>query len=125
MVPPTHLHCRSSTRCLCIDFVWAVSAIVIADTFPANDQGLAGAAFNTIGNLGQALGLALIAVAMNAVTQAHDNASVAGAGAEARAAAELAGYKAGYWTVVGSMLLTAVVGGWGLRSTGTVGIKRD
>jgi membrane protease YdiL (CAAX protease family) len=108
----------------CIDFVYVISAIVISDSFPARDQALAGAVFNTIANLGQALGLALVAILTNAVTQAHEG-DPAGTALEQSVQAVLVGYRAGFWAAFASMLLTAGIGAWGLRKTGAVGIKRD
>ena len=96
--------------------MFVVSALVIADAFPARDQAMAGAVFNTIANLGQALGLAIIAIITNTVTMSSE---------EKGPLRLLAGYRAGFWVAFASMLLTAGIGAWGLRNVGSVGIKRD
>ncbi|MCJ1331151.1 hypothetical protein MMC10_007838 [Thelotrema lepadinum] len=100
-----------------VDIVFLTSALIISESFPERDQALAGAVFNTIANLGQSLGLAVIAVVTNAVTQGQSDAqSVQGL---------LEGYRAGFWTSFVWMIMAAAVGALGLRKVGKVGVKRD
>jgi MFS family permease len=100
-----------------VDVVFVIAAIVISESFPERDQALAGAVFNTVANLGQALGLAIIAVVTNTVTQNH--------GEKDTTQGLLEGYRAGFWVAFGWMILTAFVSAFGLRRVGKVGVKRD
>ena len=43
--------------------------LLVSEVFPDRTQALAGAVFNTVGQFGQAIGLALIGVVSNSVTQ--------------------------------------------------------
>jgi len=52
--------------------VFTVALLVVSEVFPEKDQALAGAVFNTVGQFGQSLGLAIIGVISNAVTQAAE-----------------------------------------------------
>lgn len=42
---------------------------MISEIFPEKDQALAGAVFNTVGQFGQSLGLAIVGVISNSVTE--------------------------------------------------------
>ena len=80
---------------------------------------MAGAVFNTVALFGQSLGLAIIGVISNAVTQHESSKS------HDMRNALLEGYRAGFWTAFGWLLFTCAVGAFGLRKVGKVGIKRD
>ena len=70
-----------------VEVICMTSALIIMESFPDRDQALAGAVFNTIANLGQAVGLALIAVITNVVSQQH--------GDQGSTSSLLEGYRAG------------------------------
>lgn len=82
-------------------------------------QSLAGAVFNTVSNLGQAVGLAVMAVISASVTE--KSRVLPREGPEAL----LTGYRASYWACFGLTCLGCAVGGVGLRRIGVVGVKRD
>ena len=93
--------------------------VLVSEVFPDRTQALAGAVFNTVGQFGQALGLALIGVVSDSVTQNSKYAD------KNTPDALLVGYRAGYWTCTGWMVLTCIIGALGLRKSGKIGLKRD
>ncbi|KAI9158883.1 MFS-type transporter 1 [Paramyrothecium foliicola] len=99
------------------DVLFTVGLIIITDVFPDDTQGLAGAVFNTMGQLGVAFGLAVLQVISQVVTQKHADLE------ETHALME--GYRASFWTMFGFMILCAAAGGLGLRKIGKVGVKQD
>lgn len=99
------------------DALFTVGLIVITDVFPEDTQALAGAVFNTAAQFGTALGLAITQVVSTQVTKEHSD--------KDETYALMEGYRASFWTMFGLMVLCAVVGGFGLRKTGRVGLKRD
>ena len=99
------------------DALFTVGLIMITDTFPDDTQALAGAVFNTSSQFGTALGLAVLQVISTVVT--NDKAD------PAAESALMAGYRASFWTMFGFMMLCMVIGFFGLRKTGRVGLKRD
>ena len=82
-------------------------------------QALAGAVFNTVAQFGTSLGLTLIAVIAASVTKKEGEKEI---GMEAEL---LAGYRAGFWTAFASMGIACIIGAFGLRRMGKVGVKRD
>lgn len=108
---------------ICIDVVFVVSALVISDSFAEHEQALAGAVFNTVANLGQALGLALTAVVTNTVTLEHKSGH--GDLASQDTASLLDGYRAGFWLSFAWMVLSGAIGALGLRKAEKIGIKKD
>jgi MFS family permease len=98
------------------DALYTVGLIVITNSFPDDTQALAGAVFNTAAQFGSALGLAVLQVISTVVTDKRDDES---------AEALMAGYRASFWTMFGFMILCTVVGFFGLRKAGKVGLKRD
>lgn len=101
------------------DVIFTVGIVFISEVFPDQTQALAGAVFNTVAQFGQAIGLALIGVVSDSVTQNSKYADKSSPGAL------LAGYRAGFWTCTGWMILTCFIGALGLRKSGRVGLKRD
>ncbi|KAL2814584.1 major facilitator superfamily domain-containing protein [Aspergillus granulosus] len=96
--------------------LYTVALIVITNSFPDDTQALAGAVFNTASQFGSALGLAILQVVSTVVTDKWE---------EESAEALMAGYRASFWTMFGFMVLCTVVGFFGLRKAGKVGLKRD
>lgn len=99
------------------DALFTVGLIMITDTFPGDTQALAGAVFNTSSQFGTALGLAVLQVISTVVTNGKPD--------PAAESALMAGYRANFWTMFGFMMLCLVIGFFGLRKTGRVGLKRD
>jgi len=98
------------------DSLFTISNLVITSQFPGSTQGLAGGVFNTVSQVGKSVGLALGAVIANSVT------------ARAKGTDEqvlLEGYKATFWFCLALNVTTLLLGVWGLRKIGKVGLKRD
>jgi len=104
---------------ICSLVIFTVGILLVSEVFPDRTQALAGAVFNTVGQFGQAIGLALIGVVSDAVTQNSKYVN------KSSPDALLTGYRAGFWTCTGWMILTCVIGAFGLRKSGRVGLKRD
>jgi MFS family permease len=104
---------------LSADILFCVGLIVVSGVFPDDTQALAGAVFNTAAQFGTSIGLALIGVVAERFTQESEYADkMSGPALEA-------GYKAGFWTAMGWMLLTCVLAIVGFRSVDKIGLKRD
>ncbi|KAF7561330.1 hypothetical protein G7046_g2813 [Stylonectria norvegica] len=99
------------------DAIFTVGLIVTTDAFPEDTQALAGAVFNTAAQFGGALGLAVLQVVSTMVSKEQSG--------EERTKALLEGYRASFWTMFAFMILCSVIGLFGLRKTGRVGLKRD
>jgi hypothetical protein len=99
--------------------IFTVGILLVSEMFPDRTQALAGAVFNTVAQFGQAVGLALIGVVSDSVT--HNSKFTDKASPDAL----LTGYRAGFWTCTGWMILACFVGALGLRKSGRVGLKRD
>ncbi|PKX91192.1 putative MFS transporter [Aspergillus novofumigatus IBT 16806] len=96
--------------------LYTIGLIIITNSFPDDTQALAGAVFNTAAQFGSALGLAILQVISTVVTEES--------GAD-ETGALMAGYRASFWTMFGFMILCTLVGYFGLRKAGKVGLKRD
>ena len=104
---------------LSVDVLWTVGLVIVSEVFPEDTQALAGGVFNTVAQLGNSLGLAIMGVIATSVTQ-HSHFEQ-----KQSAQALMAGYRASFWTAFTWMILACFVGGWGLRKVGKVGLKRD
>lgn len=102
-----------------VDVLFTVGLLVVSEIFPPNTQALAGAVFNTCAQFGTAIGLAIIGVVTDVVTQQSDYAD------KTSPAALLTGYHAGFWTAFAGMVLSCAIGLVGLRQCGKVGLKKD
>ncbi|KAK6224859.1 major facilitator superfamily transporter [Colletotrichum tabaci] len=100
------------------DALFTVSNLIISDAFPADLQSLAGGVFSEIGQIGNAVGLAMTAAIAASVTEHSGIVDDTGA-------ARMAGYRAAFWTVFAATAAVVVVVLWGLRKSGTVGKKDD
>ncbi|RHZ49383.1 putative MFS transporter [Aspergillus thermomutatus] len=98
------------------DALYTVGLIIITNSFPDDTQALAGAVFNTAAQFGSALGLAILQVISTVVTEESGG---------DEPGALMAGYRASFWTMFGFMILCTVLGYFGLRKAGKVGLKRD
>ena len=101
------------------DSLFTIANLLITSVFPAKTQALAGGVFNTISQIGKAVGLALVAVIASSVTA--ESTFVDKTSPEALNA----GYRATWWYVFAAIMVTVAICLWGLRSIGRVGHKRD
>lgn len=101
------------------DVLFCVGLVVMTEVFPDDTQALGGAVFNTAGQFGTSIGLALVSVVADNFTQKSPYPN------KMSAEALLAGYRAGFWTTFGWMLLVCVIALVGLRKVGKVGLKRE
>lgn len=100
-----------------VDVLYTVGLIIVTEVFPEDKQALAGAVFNTAGQFGNAIGLAIMQVVSTLVTKQHVGMKPS--------EALLEGYRASFWTMFAFMIVCAIVGGIGLRKAGRVGLKQD
>lgn len=96
-----------------------VGIILISELFPESTQALGGAVFNTVAQFGQSIGLGIIGIISNTVTKKSTYPD------KSSPPALLVGYHAGFWMCFGWTVLTCVIGVYGLRNLGKVGLKRD
>ncbi|KAH8766572.1 major facilitator superfamily domain-containing protein [Hyaloscypha finlandica] len=104
---------------LSCDIMFTIGLLAVSEEFPSHTQALAGAVFNTVAQFGTSLGLTLIAVVAASVTKNEGDRGMR------REEELLAGYRAGFWTAFASMGLACIIGAFGLRKMGNVGVKRD
>ncbi|KAL6718194.1 hypothetical protein ACLMJK_004282 [Lecanora helva] len=91
-----------------------VANLLITDIFPKETQALAGAVYQTMSQLGISIGIAILAVVSNAVT--NDSSLPDKWSPEA----QLQGYRPVFWTCFGLTVSSTLVGLWGLRGCNTV-----
>lgn len=101
------------------DIMFTIGLLAVSEEFPAHMQALAGAVFSTVAQFGTSVGLTVIAVVAAAVTN-----SELGQG-KGKAEELLAGYRAGFWAQFAWMGLACLIGAFGLKKMGNVGLKRD
>ena len=87
--------------------------------FSEDTQALAAGVFNTVGQLGISIGLAVVGVVSRSAT------NNSGLTSKDSPAALLVGYRASFWAAFAWAMLACVVGAFGLRKVGKVGVKRD
>ena len=102
-----------------VDTLFTVASLLITSVFPAKTQGLAGGVFNTVSQIGRAVGVALSQVIATSIT-AHSRYTN-----KSSPPARLEGYHASYWYCFAVNVTTLLIAVWGLRSIGKVGHKRD
>ena len=102
------------------DVLFTVSNLIISNSYPGENQGLAGGVFSVVSMIGNSVGLAVSAAIAASVTmhkskdEAMDNPT-----------ALLKGYHVSFWTLLGCMILVCIVTFWGLKDGGKVGEKED
>lgn len=101
------------------DILFTVGLLVVSDVFPARTQALAGAVFNTVAQFGTSVGLTLMAVISASITEKS-----AIQDKHSPVALEM-GYRASFWAAFIWMGLACLIGVFGLRGIGKVGLKRD
>ncbi|GAB7355455.1 hypothetical protein MBLNU459_g5958t2 [Dothideomycetes sp. NU459] len=101
------------------DVLFTVGLLVISAVFPPGTQALGGAVFNTCSQLGTSIGLTITAVISDSRTAA------AGDSDKTSPNALMTGYRAVFWALFVWMVAVCVVGAWGLRRVGKIGMKQD
>jgi Na+/melibiose symporter-like transporter len=104
---------------LSVDVLFTVGLLIVSEAFPEGEQALAGGVFNTVGQLGMSIGLAVMGVISSEVTERS------GFERKDGPQALMLGYRASFWAAFAWMVAACVLGGWGLRKVGRVGVKRD
>ncbi|KAH8744221.1 major facilitator superfamily transporter [Diaporthe sp. PMI_573] len=99
------------------DALFTVSNLIISDAFPGELQSLAGGVFSEIGQIGNAVGLAITAAIAASVTE-HS-------GIDDTREGRMAGYRAAFWTIFAATATVLIVVLWGFRKGGTVGKKES
>jgi Na+/melibiose symporter-like transporter len=100
------------------DSVFTVSNVVITSVFPAEMQGLAGGVFNTVSQIGKAVGLALVTLISNVVTVNSDFDD------KGSPEALMLGYRVTFWFLVVVNIVSLVVSALGLRKVENIGRER-
>jgi cytochrome bd-type quinol oxidase subunit 2 len=107
---------------LSVDVLVTVGMLIVSEVFEEERQGTAGAVFNTVGLFGLSLGVGVCqVVALGVGGEAAGN----GEEEQGEEASLLKGYRAGFWTMFGFMVLCTGVALAGLRGVGRVGLKRE
>ncbi|KFY79779.1 hypothetical protein V499_01275 [Pseudogymnoascus sp. VKM F-103] len=99
--------------------MFTIGLLAVSEGFPAHTQALAGAVFSTVAQFGASLGLTLLAMVATSVTNSK------GDQGKGREEDLLAGYRASFWAAFAYMGLACVIGVFGLRRMGRVGVKKD
>lgn len=108
--------CLSPIAC---DVLFNVSSLVITATFRKNEQALAGGVFTTVSQLGNSIGLAVTAMVASSVTIES-----ASGKKPTEPQAVLNGYRAAFWLCFAAAAVSCVIGSFGLRRSGKVGLKK-
>lgn len=99
------------------DVLFTISSLLISSIFPAETQGLAGGVFNTMGQIGKSVGLALVALIANSVTQSSGSED----DIQSDPGALMQGYRAAFWFCSALNAISLLVSVWGLSAIGNVG----
>ncbi|RDH30306.1 MFS general substrate transporter [Aspergillus welwitschiae] len=125
LIDPAWTYWRSAFFAMCLnpvaaDVLFTVSTIVIASMFPTETQGLAAGVFNTVSQFGRSIGLALVALIANSVTDRYSQ-------SENKDSPEalMVGYRAAFWFLFAMNIASLVASLIGLRRIGNVGRKRS
>ncbi|KAH8693030.1 putative MFS transporter [Talaromyces proteolyticus] len=106
---------------LSADILFTIGLLVVSDLFPTRTQALAGAVFNTVSQFGTSIGLTVMAVISSATTKHYSKSASNSSSPDAL----LVGYRAGFWAAFAWMMIAFLIGAFGLRNIGKVGLKRD
>jgi Na+/melibiose symporter-like transporter len=102
-----------------VDSLYTVSNLLISSMFPKKTQALAGGVFNTLSQIGQSFGIALLAAISNNVKNGSGDKDK-----DAKAAL-LQGYSASSWFFFALCATSLLMSVFGLRRIGKVGKKED
>lgn len=103
---------------LSADTLFTVGLLVVSDVFPTRTQALAGAVFNTVAQFGTSIGLTVMAVISSSSTM-HSGKPISSSDGL------MIGYRASFWAAFAWMALACLIGAFGLRGMGRVGLKRE
>ena len=98
---------------------FTVANLVITDIFPKETQALAGGVYQAVSQLGISIGIAVMAVVSNSVTDRSSPED------KSSPEALLKGFRAVFWACFGMMVLSTLVGMWGLRGRKSIGKNHD
>lgn len=102
------------------DASFTISNLLITSSFPADTQALAGGVFNTVSQLGNAVGMTLATLIAETVTHKADKSvEEENQGSDAL----MKGYRAAYWFFFGMLATAFCVSVVGLHRVGVVGSK--
>ncbi|KAI5367302.1 Putative major facilitator superfamily, MFS transporter superfamily [Septoria linicola] len=104
---------------LSVGLLFAVGTLVVSEALPRKTQALAGAVFNTFARVGSSVGLCLTSVISMSVTQRSSYQH------KESPEALMSGYRAIFWALFAWMIVACIIGAFGLRKLGKVGVKRD
>ncbi len=99
--------------------IFTIANIVITDAFSEDTQALAGAVFNTVAQLGNSIGIMLMAVISSSVTRRSHYKD------KTSPEALMLGYRVVFWVCFALLAVGSIAGGVGLRKVGKLGAKRD
>ncbi|KAG2073087.1 efflux transporter [Suillus decipiens] len=109
------------------DFVYSAGTIFIAKMAPPHERSVAGALFQTLTQLGGAVGLAVSTLVFNIVVEnesADLGVTVNSAGTNAPLSAQLKGYRSAQWTCASFALMATLLAMISLRGIGIVGDRK-
>jgi MFS family permease len=110
------------------DFVYSSGTIFIANNALPQERSVAGALFQTMTQLGVAVGLAVSTLVFNIVVKnesADIGVTVNSAGTNAPRSAQLKGYRSAQWTCASFALMAALLAAISLHGVGIVGDKKS
>lgn len=99
---------------ICSDVLYTTSMLIVTSVFPQKTQSLAGGVFNTISQIGNAVGLAVGGVIASTVNRGKGDIH-----------SLVRGYHATFWAALAASLIVGVISLGGLRKAGKVGQKVD
>ncbi|KAM7183668.1 aminotriazole resistance protein [Naviculisporaceae sp. PSN 640] len=102
-----------------VDVLFCVGVLVTSEMFSEDTQALAGAVFNTCSQMGSAIGLAVLGVIADRVTENSPFENKASPAALGK------GYSAGFWACFAFMICTCVLAVGSMRRLKKVGVKQD
>ncbi|KAL9113468.1 MAG: hypothetical protein Q9227_002509 [Pyrenula ochraceoflavens] len=97
------------------DVLFTVSSVIITETLPKSQHGLAGGVFNSISMLGSSTGITVMSIVSNSVIQKQSEADNPPPGVL------MAGYRTAFWADLGVAAGMTVVGAFGLRHVWYIG----
>lgn len=101
------------------DVLFTASNLVITNAFPDRTQALAGGVFNTVGQIGKSVGLAMSAVVANSISAPLEHSD------KPHRLVLLDGYRGAWWYCLGVSAAVVLISIVGLRNIGKLGVKRD
>lgn len=121
LVDPNWTYWRCVFFAMCMnpiaaDVLFTVSNLIIASMFPTETQGLAAGVFNTVSQIGKTLGLALVALISNIITE-----KTSGTKNDQDSADLMTGYRAAFWFLFAMNVTSLVVTVVGLRKISNIG----